>query len=71
MQFVHNALDTVRKLEATHHKALLHRTKYLRLYNRDRLKAKDSERLQKIMEQNSALALAYQMKENMKEFFMK
>lgn len=62
-------MDEVRKIESQQNKTLLAHTRYLWLYNKATLKEKDSLRLQEIMNQNSALALAYQFKENMKVFF--
>jgi transposase len=71
MQFVHKALDEVRRIEAVTSKQLLHKSRYLWLSSSDKLSDTKKNRLNAIMKQNSSLALAYQMKENMKEFFIK
>ena len=71
MQFIHKALDEVRRIEAISNKHLLAKTRYLWLYSKDRLTEEKQKRLDDIMTKNSALALAYQMKENIKDFFLK
>jgi transposase len=70
-QFVMKAMDEVRRIEAKNDSILLKKTRYLRLYNQKRLDDNKKGRLAYIMSKNSALALAYQIKENFKDFFSK
>ena len=70
MQFLGNALDEVRRTEVKSNK-LLKWSRYLWLKNPDDLKEKSILKLEELKRNNSALAEAYQMKENIKEFFEK
>ena len=70
MQFLNNALDEIRKKEAKSNE-LLRWSKYLWLTNPDNLKESNLLKLEELKRNNSILAEAYQMKENIKEFFDK
>lgn len=70
MQFITNALDEVRKKEAKSNK-LLKWSRYLWLKNPENLKDEKLIELEELKRNNLVLAEAYQMKENIKEFFEK
>jgi len=70
MQFLSNALDEVRRKEAKSNK-LLKWSRYLWLKNPNNLKEENLLKLEELKRNNSILAEAYQMKENIKEFFEK
>ena len=70
MKFINKALDEVRKQETNSNK-LLKWSRYLWLKNTDKLKEKDLVKLEELKQNNKVLSEAYQMKENIKEFFNK
>lgn len=70
MQFINTALDEVRRSESNSNK-LLKWSRYLWLKNNDNLKEKDLIKLDELKRENKVLSEAYQMKENVKEFFEK
>lgn len=70
MQFICKALDEIRKVEAKNNK-LLKWSRYLWLYNKDKLKDEELIKLEELKSNNKVLSEAYQMKENIKEFFEK
>jgi len=70
MQFVNTALDEVRRMETNSNK-LLKWSRYLWLKNTDNFKEKDLIKLNELKMENKILSEAYQMKENVKEFFEK
>lgn len=70
MQFLNNAVDEVRRLETKSDK-LLKWSKYLWLKNPKNLNEKKRLKLDELKAENKTLAEAYQMKENIKEFFEK
>ena len=57
MQFVHKALDEVRRIEAKQHKILLEKTRYLWLKDGKNLSETKRKRLECRMRQNEALAI--------------
>lgn len=70
MQFLSNALDEVRRIEVKSNK-LLKWSRYLLLKNPENLKEDSLLKLEELKRNNSVLAEAYQMKENIKDFFEK
>jgi transposase len=52
-QFVLKAMDEVRKIEARGDKILFNKTRYLRLYNKERLTEDKTKQLEYIMNKNS------------------
>ena len=70
MQFVNKALDEVRRKEARANK-ILKKSRYLWLKDPDDLKESSRQKLEELKRENKVLAEAYQMKENIKEFFEK
>jgi len=70
MQFLSIALDEVRRTETKSNK-LLKWSRYLWLKNPDNLKEDNLLKLEELKRDNLILAEAYQMKENIKDFFEK
>jgi len=70
MQFLWKALDKVRKKEVKSNK-LLKWSRYLWLRNPKNLNEKKLLELEELKKENAVLAEAYQMKENIKDFFEK
>ena len=70
MQMIQKALDEVRRQESISNK-LLKWSRYLWLKSDKDLKEKERIELKELKQENKVLAEAYQMKENLKEFFNK
>ena len=70
MQFLGKAVDEVRKQESKENK-FLKWSRYLWLRNPENLKEEKLQELEVLKRENLVLAEAYQMKENIKEFFEK
>jgi len=70
MQFLNKWVDEVRRQETKSNK-LLKNSKYLWLKSPSNLKEKSKLKLEELKKENLVLAEAYQMKENIKEFFEK
>ena len=70
MQFLNKWVDEVRRQETKSNK-LLKNNKYLWLKSPSNLKEKSKLKLEELKKENLVLAEAYQMKENIKEFFEK
>lgn len=70
MQFLWKALDEVRRKETVGNK-ILKWSRYLWLKNPENLKEEKLQQLEELKKENVLLAEAYQMKENIKDFFEK
>ncbi|MDQ7023785.1 MAG: transposase [Candidatus Gracilibacteria bacterium] len=70
MQFLNKGVDEVRRQE-TKTNILLKNSRFLWLKNPDNLKEKSKLKLEELKKENKILAEAYQIKENVKEFFEK
>ena len=69
MKLMGEVMDKVRRSEAVRFK-LLKWTRYLRLYDREKLKWNQKQEIDSLLELNKALATVYQLKENLKIFYL-